>query len=189
MRMTSHVLPREQPQHRQVELRKGVHARHPTEVQRHFARSQHARIGHRHPGELQRQVALDGRVHLRRPAVVDVPAAVRQLHRENVIHRLALPLGIHFAVPMVVGDHVRHQRRIHHQLADPVALGLLLAEQILLRPLNRGLQLHLRLEPEVLLTRVPLYTALSQRCYIHGQTLRIAGQAVKDIFARGWPFR
>ncbi len=141
----------------------------------------------RHAGQLQRQVAFDGRIHLRRAAVIDVPAAVRQLHRENVIHRLALPLGIHFAVPMVVGDHVRHQRRIHHQLADPVALGLLLAEQIPLRPLNCGFQFHLRLEPEVLLTRALLYAALSERHYIHTHTLRMSHQNVKELFALSIP--
>ena len=82
---------------------------------------------------------------------------------------------------MEVGNHVRHQRRIHHQLADPVALGLLLAEQILLRPLNRGLQLHLRLEPQVRLTRVLLNAAFSQRHNIHSHTLRISGQTVKAL--------
>ena len=179
-----HIFPGEQAQQRQIELREGVHARHAPEVQRHFARAQHARVGDRHAGQLQRQVSFDRRIHLRRAAVIDVPAAVRQLHREDVIHRLALPLGIHLAVPMVVGDHVRHQRRIHHQFADPVAFGLLLAEQIALRPLNRGFQLDLRLEPEVLLTRAFLDTVLSQRYDIHAHTLRNQARHVKRLPAR-----
>ena len=39
-------------------------------------------------------------------AVINVPAAVRQLHGENVIDGFALPNGIDFPVPMVIGDRV-----------------------------------------------------------------------------------
>ena len=40
---------------------------------------------------------------------------------------------------MMVGDHVRDERGINDQLADPVAFGLLLAEQKILRPPDGGL--------------------------------------------------
>ena len=43
------------------------------------------------------------------------------------IGRLALPLTVHIAAPMVISDHVRRQGGIHHQLANPVAFRLLLA--------------------------------------------------------------
>ena len=75
---------------------------------------------------------------LKLAGVVDVPAAVGELLGEDVVDRLALPFGIHVARPMVVGDHVRDERHVHHEFADPVALGLLDAQQIILRPLERG---------------------------------------------------
>ena len=102
---------------------------------------QHARVGDGHAGELEREIGLDGGVHFRRAAVINVPAAVGQLHREDVIDRLALPFLVHLAVPMVIRHRVRDERGIHHQFADPVAFRLLQAEQISLRPQNGGFQI------------------------------------------------
>ena len=87
------------PEQREVQLGERVHARHAAQVERHFARPQHAPVGHRHAGELEREVGLDGGVDLGRAAVVNVPAAVGQLHGEDVIDRLALPFRVHLARP------------------------------------------------------------------------------------------
>ncbi len=85
------VFPREQADEREIKFGKRVHPRHAAEMQRHFARLEHPRIGHRHAGELEREIRLDGGVHLRRAVLVNVPAAVRQLHGEDVVDGLALP--------------------------------------------------------------------------------------------------
>ena len=55
----------------------------PPRLQRDFARAQHARIGHRDTGQLEGQVGLDGGIDFRRAAVINVPAAVRQLHAKR----------------------------------------------------------------------------------------------------------
>ena len=135
------IFPRKKADEREIQFGKRVHARHAAEVQRHFARPQHPRVGHRHAGELEREIGLDGGVHLRRAAVINVPAAVRQLHGEDVVDRLALPFRVHLAVPMVIRHRVGDERGIHHQLADPVAFGLLQAQKVFLRPQDGGLQI------------------------------------------------
>ena len=116
-----HIFPRIQADEREIQFGKRVHARHAAEVQRHFARLQHARVRHGHAGELEREIGLDGGVHFGRAAVVNVPAAVRQLHGKDVVDRLALPFLVHFPVPMMIRDRVGNERGIHHQFADPVA--------------------------------------------------------------------
>jgi len=100
------IFPREQAEEREIQLGKRVHARHAAEMQRHFARLQHARVGRRHARELEGEIRLDGGVDFRRAAVIDVPAAVRQLHREDVVDGLALPFRVHAVVPVVIGHHV-----------------------------------------------------------------------------------
>jgi hypothetical protein len=37
---------------------------------------------------------------------------------------------------MMESDHIRHQGAIDHQFADPMAIGFLLAQQVILRPRN-----------------------------------------------------
>ena len=134
------VFPREQADQREIQLGKGVHARHAAEVQRHFARRNMRGSVTRHAGQFEREIRLDGGVHLRRAAVVDVPAAVGQLHGKDVVDRLALPFLVHLAVPMMINHRVGHERGIHHQFADPVAFRPLQTEQIFLRPQNGGFQ-------------------------------------------------
>src|SRR6185295_20405115 len=75
--------------------------------------------------------------------------------------------GVHFAIPMMIRNGVCHQRRIHHQLTNPVALGFLLAEQIVLRPPNRGMQLSLSLGQQVRLWNWH-YQILLGTCDFHG---------------------
>ena len=142
----SHGIKSEQ---RQIQLGERVHARHAAQVQRHFARAQHPRVGLRHAGEFEREIRLDGGVHVRRAAVIDVPAAVGQLHGKDVIDGLALPFAVNFPVPMMVRHRVGHERGIHHQFADPVTFGLLQAQQVFLRPQNGRLDfsVKIRLKP------------------------------------------
>ena len=52
-------------------------------------------------------------------------------------------LEAYFAVPMMVGNHVRTERGIRRQLADPIAFWLLEAEQKALRPLDGGFQVRM----------------------------------------------
>ena len=133
------VFPGEQAEQREIQLGEGVHARHAAEVERHFARLQHARVLDGHAGEFERQIGLDGGVDLRRAAVIDVPAAIGLLQGKDVVDGLALPLRVHLAVPMVVGDGVGDEGGIHHQFAHPVTFRLLPGQQKLLRPLDGGL--------------------------------------------------
>ena len=133
------VFPREQPDEREIQFGKRVHARHAAEVQRHLARTQHPRVGHGNAGKFQREIRLDGGVHFRRAAVIDVPAAVRQLHGEDFIDRLAFPFLVRAAVPVMKHHHVRNQRGIHHEFANPVTLRFLFGQKKLLRPLEGGL--------------------------------------------------
>ena len=166
------------PMQREIQFGKRVHARHAAEVERHFARLQHARVGDGHAGELEREIGLDGGVHFRRAAVINVPAAVGQLHGEDVVDRLALPFLVHLAVPMVIGHRVRDERGIHHQFADPVAFRPLQTEQIFLRPQNGGFQISGKIRWQTgcrrRLRRLNPGTAFN-----HMHTLRIRPKAVK----------
>ena len=135
------VFPGKQAEQREIQFGKRVHARHAAEVERHFARLEQARVGDGHAGEFEREVGLDGGVYVRRAAVINVPAAVGQLHRKDVVDRLALPFLVHLAVPMVIRDRVGNERGVHHQFTHPIAVRLLQAEQIFLRPQNGGFQI------------------------------------------------
>ena len=98
-------VPWEQAEQREVDG-KGVHARHAAKAQGDLASAKHARIGHGDAGKFQREVSFDGRVDFGWTAVINVPAAVRQLHGEDVIDGFALPNGIDFPVPMMICDRV-----------------------------------------------------------------------------------
>ena len=105
-----HIFPREQTDECEIQFGKSIHARHAAEMPRHLPRLQHPGIRHRHARQFQREIRLDRRIHFRRPAVVNIPAPVRQLHREDVIDRFALPFLIHAAIPVMIRHHVRDQR-------------------------------------------------------------------------------
>ncbi len=122
------VIPGEKPEQREVKLGKGVHPRHAAHAQRHGARAQHARVRHGNAGQLEGEVGLDGGVYFRGTAVINVPAAVGELQGKDVVDGLALPVPVHLAVPVVIGNGVRNDGGIHHQFADPIAFGLLLAQ-------------------------------------------------------------
>jgi len=172
MSSTSHGMVGTYSQEREVQLGEGVHARHTAEVQRHFAGAQHPRVGLRHAGKFEREIGLDGGVYVGRAAVIDVPAAIRQLHGQQVIDRLALPFGVNLPVPMVIRDRVGHERGIHHQFADPVTLRLLQAQKVFLRPQDRRLDfpVKVRLKPgrRRRLRRLNPGFAFSQHAHILG---------------------
>jgi hypothetical protein len=56
---------------------------------------------------------------------------------ENLTNAAPLQLSVHFAAPVHENDVVRAERAIDHQLAAPMSVWLLLAQQILLRARNR----------------------------------------------------
>src|SRR5437667_5168900 len=65
--------------------------------------------------------------------MINVPSSVRQLAFENVSHAAPLQLRVHFAAPMHEKDVIRAEGAIDDQLAAPMAIWLLLAQQVLLR--------------------------------------------------------
>src|SRR6266496_434095 len=65
--------------------------------------------------------------------MINVPPPVRQLASENVTHAAPLQLRVHFAAPMHEKDIVRAESAIDDQLPAPMAIWLLLAQQVLLR--------------------------------------------------------
>ena len=89
------------------------------------------------PRQLEREVGFHRRVHFARPAVVNVPAAVRQLPLQNVANAALLDRVIHFAEPMHEEDEIGAERAIDDQLAAPVAIRALLPQQIFLGATNR----------------------------------------------------
>ena len=90
-----------------------------------------------HAGQLEREVGLDGGVHLGWAVRIDVPAAVPELPLKDVVDRLAFPFAVHLPPPMVKGDHVRHQGDVHDQFPNPIAFRFLLGEKVRLRTGDR----------------------------------------------------
>ena len=70
--------------------------------------------------------------------MINIPSAIRQLSFENVAHTAPLQLRVHFAAPMHEKDIIRAERAIDDQLAAPMAIRLLLAQQVLLRARDRS---------------------------------------------------
>ena len=133
------ILPRKLPEQREVELRVGIHLRDAAEPQHAGARFLHPRLRGRVARELQREVGFDRGVHLARTAFVDVPAAVRDLPPADVRDAFLLEHGIDLVRPVHEEDVVRAERAIDEKLADPVAVGVLEAEEVFLR-LGNGLR-------------------------------------------------
>jgi hypothetical protein len=132
------VIPGEQAEESEVEFGEGVQARYAAEAEGDFAGAEHAWIGARDAGEFEGEVGLDGRVDLGRAAVVDVPAAVLELERADVIDGFALPEEIDFTVPVVVGESIGDESAIDDEFAEPVAIGFLEAKQVILRSFDGG---------------------------------------------------
>ena len=70
--------------------------------------------------------------------MINVPSSVRQLAFENVSHAAPLQLRVHFAAPMHEKDVIRAKGAIDDQLSAPMAIWLLLAQQVLLRARDRA---------------------------------------------------
>src|SRR5262245_7763625 len=70
--------------------------------------------------------------------MINAPSSVRQLAFENVLHAAPLQLGVHFAAPMHEEDIIRAKCAIDDELPAPMAIWLLLAQQVLLRPPDRA---------------------------------------------------
>ena len=76
--------------------------------------------------------------------MINVPSAIRQLAFENVANAAPLQLRVHFAAPMHEKDVIRAEGAIDNQLAAPMAIWLLLAQQVLLRARDRTRDLFVR---------------------------------------------
>jgi len=69
--------------------------------------------------------------------MINVPSSIGQLAFENVAHAAPLQLRVHLAAPMHEKDIIRAEGAIEDQLAAPMAIWLLLAQQVLLRARDR----------------------------------------------------
>src|SRR5882762_1320872 len=65
--------------------------------------------------------------------MINVPSSVWQLPFEDVTDAAPLQLRVHFAAPMHEKDVVRAEGAIDDQLPAPMAIWLLLTQQVLLR--------------------------------------------------------
>src|SRR6184192_1773893 len=101
-------------------------------------------IYHGGPGEFQGKIRFDRRVNLARAAMINVPAAIRQLAFENVANAATLQLSIHFSAPVHEKDVIRAEGAIDNQIAAPMAVGFLLAQQVLLCARDRPRDLFVR---------------------------------------------
>src|SRR5205814_4996612 len=70
--------------------------------------------------------------------MINIPSTIGQLAFENVTHATPLQLPVHLTAPMHEKDVVRAEGAIDDQLAAPMAIWLLLAQQVLLRTRDRA---------------------------------------------------
>ena len=87
--------------------------------------------------ELQGEVRLDRCVHLARPAIVNIPTAVRELAFQNMTSAPLLKRIIHFPKPVHEEDKIGAEGAVDEEFAAPMTIRVLLPEQIFLRPGNR----------------------------------------------------
>src|SRR5262245_11626516 len=83
-------------------------------------------------GQLQGEVRLDRCVYFARSAMIDIPSAVRELALKNVTNAALLEFVVNLSQPMHEEDEIGAQSAIDQELSAPMAVGLLLSEQILL---------------------------------------------------------
>src|SRR6266700_4045532 len=69
--------------------------------------------------------------------MINIPSSIGQLAFENVAHATPLQLAVHLAAPMHEKDIIRAEGAIDDQLAAPMTIWLLLAQQVLLRERDR----------------------------------------------------
>src|SRR5205809_6310890 len=127
------IFPRKLTQQRKIKLAEGVHLWNPAEPHNRRACFLHKRRVHGTASELQRKICFRRCIDLAWTAMINVPSSVRQLAFENVPHAASLQLRVHLAAPMHEKDVVRAEGAIDDQLPAPMAIWLLLAQQVLLR--------------------------------------------------------
>ena len=88
-------------------------------------------------GELQSEIRLNRRVHFTRPAVINIPTAIRELAFQNVARAALLKPIIHLPQPMHEEDEIGAERAVDDELAAPMTIRMLLPEQIFLRSRDR----------------------------------------------------
>ena len=126
------ILPGKLPEQREIELAEGVHARDAAETQNVGARFLHERQIGRMTRQLQCEVRLDRCVHFARPAVINIPTAIRELALQNVANAALLQPIVHLPQPMHEEDEIGAERAIDEQFAAPMAIRMLLPQQIFL---------------------------------------------------------
>ena len=126
-------MPGELSKQREVELAKRIHLRDATETENVRARFLHERQIGRVARQFQREVGFDRRIHFARAAVINIPAAIRQLAFQDVANATLLNRIIHFTEPMHEEDVIGAESAIDEQLAAPMPIGPLLPEEVLLR--------------------------------------------------------
>jgi len=91
--------------------------------------------------ELEREVGFNGGVDLALTTVINIPTAIEELAFQDMLDATALERLVHLSDPMHEEHVIGAKRAIDHQLADPMAIGLLLPEQVALRARDRLRQL------------------------------------------------
>jgi hypothetical protein len=79
----------------------------------------------RKPREFEREIRLYRRVYFRGTLRIDVPASVRQLPRENVVHALLLELEVDLPGPMHERDVIGTKGRVDYEFAKPISIRIL----------------------------------------------------------------
>src|SRR4029077_6214748 len=86
--------------------------------------------------KFQREVGFNRSVNFAGAAKINVPAPIGQLPSQDMLRATLLKFAIDLAQPMHIQHVIRAKRAIDIQLAAPVAVWLLLIQQIFLRPRN-----------------------------------------------------
>src|SRR4029077_104623 len=127
------IFPGELAQQCKVKLAKRVHLRNAAATNDIRARFLHKRRVHRTAGELQCKICFRRCINFAWATMINAPSSVRQLAFENVTHTAPLQWRVHLAAPMHEKDIIRAEGAIDDQLSAPMAIWLLLAQQVLLR--------------------------------------------------------
>ena len=94
--------------------------------------AKHARVCDGDASEFEGEIGFDGGVDVGGATIIDVPAAVGELEREDVVDGFFLPEGVDFAVPVVVGNGVGDEGGVDDEFAYPVAFRFLFAKEVAL---------------------------------------------------------
>ena len=132
------IFPGKLAQQREIKFAERVHGGNAAEAQDGRARFLHERRVRRITGELQREIRFDRRVDFARPAVINIPAAVRQLAFQDVTH--ATLLHLLSTSPSQCMKRTKSEQSVLSTSSSPHQWpsGVLLPQQIFLGPTDRA---------------------------------------------------